>query len=383
MAKTTSLEDDDYVLEEEASALKKSGKYLSTERLFHLVRFLMANDCTRDDIFASLEAYYKIDEPGSERFASSRQAAGRLLERDICFLRGQGFVIKQTRPVKSQPARYHLAKESGPFPVFLLTDTEVESLAFLFNLFADPVQDEHTHQSQPLPQPPAPHPFAADMLHLLEKFACTLPPTQHKAFDGSIKKPFVYFQISPVADYLSHRTTIDTIVRAISLRQQIEFTYTPSEGRQEYMPHRHVDPYYVIYTEGHFYLIGYSHQTSTFLEYRIDRIRGESLKIQPDTIDVERRRRPVEFHFWIDKKLVKQGLSQRWLSQTEVREEVYENAQGKTQLRVLVRATAYNEWRIIPQLLRYGDRVELVDPPHLRQKLRDTLKHMQSRYEND
>lgn len=381
MVRIVASEDDENQISlEELSSGEKSSRYASAERLFRLVQFLMANNCTRDDIFVHLRDYYKLPSVGAE-MSAARRSAERMLERDLQFLADQGFVVQKTRATQSQPARYRFVKGSGPTSLFLLTDPEVESLAFLYRLFADPNQQVPANLSQPLPQSPARNPYAGDVLHFIENLALRLPSAQHKRFEHFVQKPFVYFQISPVADYLPCREIIHTIERAISQRQQICFQYAPTHGRRAYTFHDHVDPYYIIYMEGHFYLIGYSHQRAQFLEYRIDRIQSDHLRIQPDMIDVERRRRPVEFRFWIDGNIAKQGLSQRWLSQTQVREEAYLDEQGRPRRRVLVRATAYSEWRIVQQLLRYGDKVELVDPPHLRREMQQVVKRMNSFYE--
>jgi predicted DNA-binding transcriptional regulator YafY len=153
------------------------------------------------------------------------------------------------------------------------------------------------------------------------------------------------------------------------------------QRQQGTMPHEHVDPYYIVHQDGHLYLIGYSHKTNSVLEYRIDRINAESLKIQPDTIDVVRRRHPIEFSYWIDASIAKSGLSQRWLTHTIEREESYIDEQGKTRRRVLVRAKAYSEWRIIQQLHKYGDKVELVDPPKLREWMKKEVERMYKFYQ--
>ena len=134
--------------------------------------------------------------------------------------------------------------------------------------------------------------------------------------------------------------------------------------------------------DGHFYLIAFSHKTNGFLEYRIDRIQEESLKIQPNMIDTQRRRHPIEFRFWIDGQIAKRGLSHRWLTQIEEREESYIDEQGYEHRRVLVRATAYSEWRIKQQILKYGDKAELVEPEHLREEMRRVVQRMQKFYEN-
>jgi len=155
----------------------------------------------------------------------------------------------------------------------------------------------------------------------------------------------------------------------------------PTHRKQNTIPHEHIDPYYITYLEGHFYLLAYSHKTDHFLEYRLDRIKSETLKIQADMIDVERRRRPIEFTFWIDANLAKRGLSQRWLTQTLEREEVSLDEHGRERRRILVRATAYNSWRVTQQILKYGDKAELVDPPSLREEMKKTVGRMYKFYE--
>ena len=98
-------------------------------------------------------------------------------------------------------------------------------------------------------------------------------------------------------------------------------------------------------------------------------------------IDGERRRRPVEFSYWIDGSIAKSGLSQRWLTHTVEREEAYIDEDGKQRRRILVRAKAYNEWRIIQQMHKYGDKAELVSPPELRERMRKEVERMYGNYQ--
>ncbi len=107
------------------------------------------------------------------------------------------------------------------------------------------------------------------------------------------------------------------------------------------------------------------------------------MQLQPRLIDGKRRRRPIEFRFWLDSSLVKSGLSQRWLSQTIEREEAYLDAQGKLRQRILVRATAYSDWRILQQIHRYGDKAELVDPPELREKMWQEVERVYKLYHKE
>ena len=371
-------EEDAFDLQE--TLQRKGFRHEVPERIFLLLQFLTANECTRKEIFEHMASYYNIDTAVPGEITVSRSAS-RMFERDIKFLEDLGFEIKKVRK-RGQSVQYSIVKGTGPRIAFIFKESEVDSLALLYNLFADPTRYAQAGPTQPLPQQPPRSPFAEEILALIEKFASTLPPEQKRRFDRWTGKPYIYFNMAPVTDYLPHRATINTIVRAIASRQQIRFDYMPTHRKQEVIPHEHIDPYYIIHMEGHFYLIGYSHKTEQFLEYRIDRIKQETVKIGPDVIDVERRRRPIEFSFWIDSNIARHGLSQRWLTQVTEREEAYLDEYGRQRTRVLVRATAYNEWRVRQQLLRYGEQAELVEPQWLREKMKKTVERMSGLYED-
>ena len=351
-------------------------KHESADRIFRLLQFLLANECTRKDVFERLAFYYKID-PGAPPDGSRR--ADRMFERDVKFLQEQGFEITKKK-AKGQLARYSLVKGSGPQATFLFTEADVDYLALLHTLFADPARYAHRDPTQPLPFQPTHNPFAQEMLALIEKLVTTLPAEQRKNFDRWVRQPYVYFNITSVTDYLPHRATIVSIVHAISARQQIQFEYTPTHRKQDVIAHEHVDPYYIIFMEGHFYLIAYSQTLNQFQEYRVDSIKGETLKMLPDRIDTKQRQHPVEFAFWIDSHLARRGLNHRWLTLRLEREEVHQDEYGQDRRRTLVRASAYNESRIIQQILNYGDHAELVEPLHLREKMKETVRHMYQSY---
>ena len=369
------LEDEQFVALSSANGLKHE----SAERIFRLLQFLTANACTRKDVFEHLAFYYKIDDMAPAEMTGSRRA-DRMFERDIKFLEEQGFEIKKVK-ARAKPTRYSLVKGSGPQATFLFSESEVDSLALLYTLFADPTRYAKVDVTQPLPQQLPRNPFADEMLSLIERLIATLPAEQKLHFQRWVRKPYIYFNLSTVANYLPHRATIDTIVQSIGNRRQIRFAYMATQRKEESFTHEHIDPYYIIYMDGHFYLIAYSHASNQFLEYRVDRIRAETLRQENAMVDMERRRRPIEFQFWIDGSMAKRGLSQRWLTQTLEREEVYLDEQGQQRRRVLVRATAYSEWRVIQQLLKYGDKAELVEPAHLREEMKRVVGRMAKFYE--
>jgi predicted DNA-binding transcriptional regulator YafY len=363
----------------EVKANYTGPRYETTERIFRLLHLLTANDCSRDDIFGRLKDYYKIGESDDPKVKAPSQRAGRMLRRDLHFLQNMSFQINETHT--DNTTRYSLVKGTGPGSTFLFNQAELDALILLHALFADPTKYTQTDTAHPLPAQPPRNPFAEDISLLIERLSATLPAEQKNHFDRWTKRPFIYINLDTVTDYLPHRNTIDVIVKAISRRQQIRFEYA-SLQRQN-IPHKHVDPYYIVHQDGHLYLIGYDHGSKNegFLEFRIDRIDGESIKIQPNMVDVERRRRPVEFSYWIDGSIAKSGLSQRWLSHTIEREEAYIDENGKQRRRVLVRAKAYSDWRIIQQLHKYGDKAELVSPPELREKMRKEVAKMHNYYQ--
>ena len=240
--------------EKVVSAGSRNGqKRESLGRLFHLLRILMMHECTRLEIYQRLPDYYK-----SEREGGASRRAHRMFERDIKLLEEQGFVIKKVK-ARGHPARYSLVKGSGPTLPSPFNIEEVDILALLYNLFVDPADSyKHPHTGVLLlPSAEASHnPFAADILSLIKKLAASLPPDQFKHFEERTRRPSIHLNLTTAADYLPYRVTIDTIEKAILSRQQIGFNYTSVRSKQESVVHQHIDPYYIIYLDGHFYLIG-------------------------------------------------------------------------------------------------------------------------------
>jgi len=350
-------------------------KHEAAERLLLLLRTLTANICTRKEIFEQLSLYYKIDDSDENALSVSHRRAKRLFERDIEFLDELGYTIEKTPVVEDKRVvRYHIVLGTGPSTQFLFSQAELDALIVIYTLFTDPLKGVHSHLVQPMPLQPPRHPFSEEVLALIERFIATLPKEQRTLFDQSVRKPYIYFNITPVTDYLPYRDIIDAIVAAIVAHRSVSFLYASSRGKKTPILHERVDPYYVNHIDGHFYVIGYSYKMQTFYEYRLDRIDKVSLKQQPHVIDSLRQQHPIEFRYWADEDLVHSGLSQRWLSQVIERDEEYTDEKNKTRRRFLVRAYAYSDWRILQQLRKYAQKVVLVEPAHLRNRMRQELE---------
>src|SRR6266480_4948954 len=233
-------------------------KYTVVERVFRLLQLLLVHECTRVEIFEHLAAYYKVDEGATSGVSFSRRA-DRKLERDIKLLEEQGFEIQKVK-AKGRPTRYSLVKGSGPAVPLFFSESEVDILALLYNLFTDPARShKHAHTGAlVLPTTQSLHnPFAEDILTFILKLAATLSHDQLQHFEQRTIKPSVHLNLATAADYLPYRKTIDIIEKAILQRQQISFEYTAVRSKQGAVAHKHVDPYYIVHMEGHFYLIGY------------------------------------------------------------------------------------------------------------------------------
>src|SRR5260370_7106771 len=152
-------------------------KHTSIKRIFRLLQFLLANECTRQEIFARLAPYYKIDNVAVDRDSSSR-SAGRMFERDIKLLQEQGFEIQKIK-AKGRPTHYSLVKGTGPALSFLFSEEEVDVLSLLNNLFTDPAKSrKHPHTcALILPPPQSLHnPFAETIFASTNNLSTTLPP---------------------------------------------------------------------------------------------------------------------------------------------------------------------------------------------------------------
>lgn len=358
-------------------------KYSNAERRAQLLELLLLNRCSRRDVFERLRDYYNVTEDDVSEARSSLQSARQMLKRDVQDLEKRGYRIE--RAGRGDTTTYQVRKGSGPSSPFLFNQNELDALILLHTLFADAAKYAQPDPTLPLPEQAARNPFAEDILALIERLATTLTPQQRKEFDRWTRKPYVYLNLDTITDYLPHRATIDKIIQAIAKGQQISFEYGALHRRQESKRHEQVDPYYITREDGHLYLIGFSHDPynsymNRFFEFRIDRIKGESLKPGRNPKSIEQQRKPTEFSYWIDSSLAERGLSNRWLAQTVGPEREVFIEGGKEVERVLVRAKAYSEFRIIQQLHKYGDKVELVGPAALREKMGKEIERLYHRY---
>src|SRR5207245_2127930 len=164
--------------------------------------------------------------------------AGKMLTRDLRALESMGYEI--TTSGEGQARRYTVIKGSGPFSPFLFGQAELDTLILLHTLFADPAKYTPPGATHLLPTPPPRNPYAEDIVALIERLMETLPSEQKQYTDRWVRKPFVYLNMDTVTDYLPHRETIDTLVKFILSRQQIQFEYGSMSRQQGTLLHEEV-----------------------------------------------------------------------------------------------------------------------------------------------
>ena len=339
-------------------------------RILRLLILLQNNICTRQEILEHLRPLYDPDSQ-YHPLHPLPPSAKRMLERDLTFLKhDMGFTIDSQRQRQTEVARLHIAPDANRLGLLLLLDQEVTTLALLKNLFAAPTQFDTTLPQTP-PRPPR-HPFAADIDNLVTRLASTLSPEQQATFAKTANAPVVFLNMDAVNDYVTHRVVIERLAQLIKSRVQIRFTYQSQDSAQPHEVHP-VDPLFISSMEGHFYLYVYNHFVDDYREYRIDRITAASITSLHTPVPALPPRQFIEFHYWIDARLLRDGGSERWWQQVEEQRKIA-IIDGQPVERALVRAVAFSEWRIIQQLHRYGPRVELVAPDHLRQRMRQELE---------
>jgi len=173
------------------------------------------------------------------------------------------------------------------------------------------------------------------------------------------------------------RTNLDTIHQAIGNFQRLEIVYKPLYSDEE--TSRKVDPYYLFYEDGFWYLRGYCHLREDFRTFALDRIMSLKVlhkhflpkKISPEDelsgsfgniVDGE----PVEVVLRFDADTKPYVLRRKWhLSQEEK-----ELEDGRLEIRFTVNGLE----GIRPWIYRWIPYVEVVEPEELRDVMRDELE---------
>lgn len=177
------------------------------------------------------------------------------------------------------------------------------------------------------------------------------------------------------------------IETAISRRKTIEFTYYTME-RDETEP-RKVDPYHLVFRDGQFYLIGFSHERDDVRVFRLSRIQGKvgyATKAEhdfPAPEDFDRRdyarRATWQLGEINGRARIRFGSRVAWLISRDYGDygQVQEEGDG------IVFETDYADSRaLIAWVLRWRRQAEVLEPAELRQEAERRLDLLRRRHVN-
>ena len=184
--------------------------------------------------------------------------------------------------------------------------------------------------------------------------------------------------LSPVEDYSRHGDVILKLDRALEEGAYISFAYTPiGQGWDtEPIDNKHIEPYELEYRDGHWYFTAYLGDQGDFVDYRVDRIHPESLRLA-DSRDHftpgNRLRRGVKIRYWVSPMLARHGSLSARLREQQVT--LLDEDQG-----AIVEGYAKSIWWAKRLLLGYGAQVKALWPEELVHQMRREVEMMGKAY---
>ena len=300
-------------------------------RLIALRDLLRRGPYSKAEICRWLPRYYQPGPAGSRR-----------LGRDVRALRQLGYSVHVERSAQT----YSL----DDAPHLVLNNEEVQTLALIRESFAA------------LP------PKSGEVLAVLERIVTALPESQRHLY---YRRSPIAIRLHPAVDYRPFAKTIRSLEQAISQSSKVRLVYPALEDGTP-AAHVGVEPYEIQFFDRHFYLIRLSPLASQIMEFRIDRVRG--LELMPGRVGAKRKRPSVAFSYRLSPHIARLGVSERFLNQTLI---------PQTDGSVVVRAEGYSDFRIIQDLLRYGEHAELLSPRRLRYRMAQVVSAMVLHYEDE
>lgn len=185
--------------------------------------------------------------------------------------------------------------------------------------------------------------------------------------------------LSPVVDYSQHGNTILELDRALEEGAYVSFAYTPLALPWDAEPvwHERVEPYELEYRDGHWYFTAFVYDQSTFIDYRVDRIRPGSLSKHRDRfLPGGRQRAGVKIRYWVSPMLARHSSLSARLREQQVT--MLEDDQG-----AIVEGYAKSLWWARRLLLGYGEQVRAQEPEKLVLMMRETVQAMSRLYEEE
>ena len=224
-------------------------------------------------------------------------------------------------------------------------------------------------------------PYAEAVQMLLKRWAWLFSEKSHQLVAQKRKRRAcpLLLPLSPVEDYSRHDDVILKLDKALEEGTYISFAYTPLGQSWDVDPiqHTHVEPYELEYREGHWYFTAYLSEQGGFVDYRVDRIHPESLRLAESRdrfLPGNRLRRGVKIRYWVSPMMARHGSFSARLREQHVT--LLDGDQG-----AIVEGYAKSTWWARRLLLGYGAQVKALEPEELAQMMRREIEMMSKAYE--
>lgn len=179
-----------------------------------------------------------------------------------------------------------------------------------------------------------------------------------------------------------YRDVLEKVKTAIEERVSVEIDYY-TRGRGEGTK-RKVNPYFLSWSGGQHYLIGFCHLRKGERIFRLENIRElrltkESFAV-PASFNPEKYARGavyIEAPQDIEVKLLFQPSVATWVAEQWSREQLTQSKDGSL---VLTLRSSNLAW-LAKELLEYGDQVKVLEPPELKEALLEKVRLLREKYE--
>ena len=215
---------------------------------------------------------------------------------------------------------------------------------------------------------------------LVEKINSIIPPAYSDQFSRKTQQFIVDFSPWGASSQLEHK--LNLLKEAIELQGQVTFTYCKPDGEQLI---RTIEPYTLVLKQQRWYLYGYCTRREQFRLFKLVRMRDlvlEQTTFQSQDIDMPHlpwnkewgtpaQHEPIVLRFSSQAK----PLAEEWFGV----EELTPDERGGY---VVVSHFAEDQW-LYGFILGFGDQVEVLEPLHLRKRIRAIATRIAEQYRND
>lgn len=179
-----------------------------------------------------------------------------------------------------------------------------------------------------------------------------------------------------------YRDVLLKVREAIGKRLAVEVTYY-TRGRGE-TTRRKIDPYFLSWSGGQHYLVGYCHMRKCERIFRLENIRD--LRLTKDKFDVRTNFNPEKYArgaVYVEApqdtpvKLLFQPSIATWIAEKWSQEQIDRRKDGS----VILSLKSSNLAWLAKELLEYGDQVKVLEPPELKEALLEKARVLREKYE--